>query len=123
MICHECGSALTGKQQKYCSRRCRGRARQRDYRNKNPMRHRWDAWTRHGGVATLEEYSEVVLLQSCCEGCGIYVHDYSDRRVDHDHETGKIRGMLCDTCNTTEGKYEGNLERIRGLLNYMERNK
>lgn len=70
----------------------------------------------------MEDYAEVILFRSCCEGCGVYIHNDSDKRVDHNHDTGEIRGMLCDVCNTTEGKFESDPEKLRGLLNYMERN-
>jgi hypothetical protein len=32
--------------------------------------------------------------------------------IDHDHETGEIRGLLCNACNIALGWYENILERV-----------
>lgn len=42
--------------------------------------------------------------------------------VDHDHKTGKVRGILCQRCNTTLGRYEDNPELMRNLITYLEDN-
>lgn len=42
-------------------------------------------------------------------------------QVDHDHDTGKIRGLLCDTCNTALGRLGDNAEGIRRVLEYLLR--
>ena len=39
--------------------------------------------------------------------------------VDHDHETGAIRGLLCQPCNTAIGMLEDCPERLRGALRYL----
>jgi hypothetical protein len=39
--------------------------------------------------------------------------------VDHDHETGKVRGLLCQGCNRAEGLLGRSVERIRGLATYL----
>jgi len=41
--------------------------------------------------------------------------------VDHDHETGGIRGILCYSCNTTLGNAKDNLVRLRACADYLER--
>ena len=40
--------------------------------------------------------------------------------VDHDHATGKIRGLLCTRCNTALGLLKDSSEKIVALLNYLE---
>lgn len=41
--------------------------------------------------------------------------------VDHDHTTGKIRGLLCNDCNTGLGKLGDTVEGIKRLLAYLEK--
>lgn len=41
--------------------------------------------------------------------------------IDHCHDTGKLRGLLCDFCNTALGKLKDDPAVVRGLLAYIER--
>jgi hypothetical protein len=36
--------------------------------------------------------------------------------VDHDHKTGKVRGLLCFICNTNLGRFERNYNEISNYL-------
>lgn len=40
--------------------------------------------------------------------------------VDHCHETGKVRGLLCQRCNTGLGFFSDNLELMRSAVQYLE---
>lgn len=42
-------------------------------------------------------------------------------RVDHDHESGLVRGVLCNGCNTGLGKFSEQPERLRAAAEYLER--
>jgi len=42
--------------------------------------------------------------------------------VDHDHETGAIRGLLCVFCNTTVGRVEDQ-EHYQRILAYLQHHK
>ena len=56
---------------------------------------------------TLEDYEALLAAQNgTCAICG---HDGPRRgtrfHVDHDHESGAVRGLLCDTCNKGIGMF------------------
>lgn len=40
--------------------------------------------------------------------------------VDHCHETGKIRGLLCTKCNIALGKFKDNTALLEKSINYLE---
>lgn len=54
-----------------------------------------------------------------CECCGKIPHKWC---LDHDHDTNKIRGWLCDQCNTGIGKLGDNIASVQNALNYLLKN-
>ena len=69
---------------------------------------------------TPEQYDEMYKQQSgCCLICGRHQSKMKERLcVDHNHETGQTRGLLCKRCNSQLGWYEEqkvNIDRYVGL--------
>jgi len=53
-------------------------------------------------IPTLREYLIKVQNGKCCL-CSIDLSEVTPC-LDHDHETGHVRGVLCNNCNGIEGK-------------------
>lgn len=54
-------------------------------------------------------YQEILTLQNgVCAICGRTPSSNRKLSLDHDHSTGKFRGLLCVSCNTLLGLYENN---------------
>lgn len=52
-----------------------------------------------------------------CQACGA-----TERlAVDHDHDTGEFRGILCISCNLALGLLQESPWRVHGLFNYVTR--
>jgi len=69
---------------------------------------------------TPEEYDGLLAAQAgVCAICG---GDNGSKRlaVDHDHDTGVIRGLLCNQCNRGLGLLGDSAESIRRVLDYLE---
>lgn len=56
---------------------------------------------------TFTEYSKMLKNQgNVCKICGGINPGGNRLAIDHDHKTGKIRGLLCIKCNIKIGWYE-----------------
>lgn len=42
--------------------------------------------------------------------------------VDHCHETGKVRGMICNDCNLALGRAKHSIDILRSMIIYLEEN-
>jgi hypothetical protein len=84
-------------------------ARMRTWHRENSDTRRKSNWLHKYGIEfTPEQYQEMHDLQAgLCKICG-RAEPASGRRlaVDHDHKTGRVRGLLCTKCNTTVGWVE-----------------
>lgn len=74
---------------------------------------------------TPEEFSFMVGSQmNLCKACRVPMtmisHKPESCHVDHDHTTGKIRGLLCHTCNSGLGMLKDDPKRLRALADYVE---
>ena len=72
---------------------------------------------------TVEQYKELVEQQGGnCAICKQPPRTVKKRLgVDHDHETGERRGLLCLHCNTGIGFFKDNPDWLRAAAEYLER--
>lgn len=71
---------------------------------------------------SLADYNKMFQEQNgLCLGC--YRHQSQleiTLNVDHNHETGIVRGLLCQNCNLVLGQAQDNPEILRRLADYLE---
>ncbi len=74
---------------------------------------------------SLEDYKSMLVAQnSRCALCNTEnpMGPTNMFVVDHCHKTGKVRGLLCNHCNTGLGKLQDNPELLRKAAAYIEAN-
>lgn len=68
---------------------------------------------------TLEDFERKLASQGGgCAICGTTTARVDN--VDHDHATGKVRGILCFRCNAAIGQLDDDPRRARALADYLE---
>jgi Recombination endonuclease VII len=74
---------------------------------------------------TEEKYREISKAQN--NACAICKKSELDEKnklaVDHDHDSGKVRGLLCRDCNTGIGHFKDNIDLLNMAINYLILNK
>jgi hypothetical protein len=73
---------------------------------------------------SIEQYDQLIKDQDGkCRICLRHVSNFRQRlNVDHDHITGKIRGLLCGPCNAALGIFQDNVENLKRAIAYLEYN-
>lgn len=74
---------------------------------------------KHKYGITLEQHKQMYAEQDgCCAICGILVQ-YSKIHTDHDHQTNKIRGLLCHGCNIALGMVKEDIVVLEKMKQYL----
>lgn len=71
---------------------------------------------------TQDQYDQLVLKQeNKCAICAKHRDDL-DRElcIDHNHETNKVRGLLCYHCNVALGYFKDNISTLLSAAKYLE---
>lgn len=96
------------------------REKQNLYRRNNPVAARMRTLKCRYGI-TAEEYNNLNEKQK--GNCAICGRNHSELGrmldVDHCHETGKIRGLLCNNCNQGIGLLKDNPDILRNAIKYL----
>lgn len=120
--CKECKKVSRSKRKKYDSEYWQKWSK--EHREKLRLRDTEYNLKRKFNIS-LKDYDN--LLQNQSGGCAICTASKSRSgkklAVDHCHSTGKIRGLLCNECNTSLGLFKENLEILKKAINYLENSK
>ena len=122
--CKECQSKRTSRWQAENPEKVRAQylRRDKDYYKKLSPEAKKRIQLRNDHGITLEQYFSTLAAQDyTCAICG--VKEPGGRgafHVDHDHSTGRNRGMLCARCNLALGYFKDNPELMRKAAEYVE---
>ena len=77
----------------------------------------WQRLKRYG--ISKDDYAALLEQQSNC--CAVCQREF-DRtpHIDHDHETGRVRGLLCYPCNSGLGQFQDDTEVLKKAIAYLE---
>lgn len=103
--------------------------------NKDSRNARLRAWRRSNPLAAAEldkrralrakyglTVDDVEQMRAAQDGrCAICNEPTERLLVDHDHTTGQVRALLCQTCNTFLGWYENKADTILAFQRYLDR--
>lgn len=92
----------------------------REYKKARGYRFRKDQALRYKFGISIEDYDSLMETQGgVCAICGLEDKDFA-LGVDHNHETGEIRGLLCNPCNRALGLLKENKNNMANMIAYVE---
>ena len=88
---------------------------------KNPTYYR-DLHVERAYGITIDDINTIVDLQGGCALCRSMTSGSLPWHVDHNHATGKIRGIICHNCNCILGFAKDSIETLQRAIRYLEEN-
>ena len=87
---------------------CQGKQRVKYYKPHHLIRHM---------LKISNDHYEELMINNHCNICG---KELQKKCIDHDHKTKKIRGVLCNDCNTALGLFKDNQKVMKDAIQYLE---
>jgi hypothetical protein len=94
---------------------------------KKKNKERYKVWQRNWHIKkkygiTREQFDDMLRRQGfACAICGSgHTGSKNDWHIDHCHATGKIRGLLCNGCNTGLGGFRDNAKIMKSAIKYLK---
>lgn len=108
----------------WCKSCCTAAARESHAKNPELNERRWhDSHLRRRYGITLKQYEQLLVDQNGgCKLCGSKVGRQGTQMrlcVDHDHKTGRVRGLLCGGCNGALGQFGDDEAGLLRALSYL----
>lgn len=122
---HHCRTCLKIKNKKnYSDNKEVLKARTATWKKKNPDKNRNSILKSKYGIS-LPDYQKLLNSQGgCCAICNATKQDIKKSKhfyVDHNHTTGKVRGLLCYHCNIALGMLRDNITTALNLVEYLKK--
>ena len=67
-----------------------------------------------------DELASLLKKYTNCQICDVSFKD-AKSHVDHDHQTGEVRGVLCQRCNHLLGNAKDNVQILQNAIKYLDR--
>lgn len=114
--CKSCGGTLRYTAQRRCVACDKSRSKRR---KRSKLLQKCYQLRRLYGI-TLEQKEDLLAMQGGgCALCSKLIAGY-DAVVDHDHATGRVRGILCRSHNTALGQFNDDPAMLRAAAAYLE---
>ena len=103
----------------YC-KKCK-RGVNNDWRGRNPDKvNSNNIWWRREKQYGITQDQFRILIKNQNFQCDICLEEIDDSsHVDHDHETGKVRGILCRSCNQGLGFFKDSTGLLEKAIRYL----
>lgn len=84
------------------------------------MKARMYNYTKYG--LSLDEYNQLFIKQEgCCAICGTHQTTLKRRlAVDHCHDVGAVRGLLCTNCNIGLGMFKNDIKILHKAIQFLK---
>jgi hypothetical protein len=97
-----------------------GKECERKRRSRPHIKLKYENWRLVGRYGiTVEQYQKMYVQQNGrCAICDR--EDSNTLHIDHNHKTGKVRGLLCGACNRGIGMFGDNKDLLMNAMEYLD---
>ena len=119
-VCKETKSLEEFTPRMWCCRLCRNKRDREKGVHQLRRDYSRDYYLRKNYKISADQYDKMVIDRNgLCDICSSPCPRHNKLSVDHNHNTGKIRGLLCHKCNNGIGLFNDNEELLRKAAEYV----